>query len=135
MHGVMYVIEHLLKDKVKIKLFGWPYLILFHTITLIAFRANSFHDLGIFYTKIFSFEWHPSLMLEQLHQLNGTLPLTLGIFGVFFLFTKELSEENAWFTRLPKFENTWRPVFYTLLFVAIFTIGQFSANEFIYFHF
>jgi alginate O-acetyltransferase complex protein AlgI len=135
MHGVMYIIEVLLKGKVKIPFLGWPYLILFHTITLIAFRANSFHDLGIFYTKIFSFDWHSSLVAEQLRNLNGMLPLALGLFGIAFLFLKELSEEHAWFVRLPKFEIAWRPVFYTFLFVAIFIIGQFSANEFIYFHF
>lgn len=135
MHGVLYIIELLLKGKIKLRFFGWPYLILFHTVSLIAFRADSFHDLGIFYSKIFSFDWNASLMVEQLRALNGLLPLTLGIGGIAFLFLKELSEEHAWFVRLPKFEHAWRPVFYTLLFVSIFVIGQFSANEFIYFHF
>lgn len=135
MHGVMYIVEHFLKGRVKIKFLGWPYLILFHTIALIAFRANSFHDLGIFYSKIFSFDWSTSLAMIQLKSLNGVIPITLAICGIIFLFLKELSEEHAWFTRLPKFENAWRPVFYTLIFVAIFVIGQFSANEFIYFHF
>jgi D-alanyl-lipoteichoic acid acyltransferase DltB (MBOAT superfamily) len=135
MHGVMYIIEILLKGKVRIPFLGWPYLILFHTVSLIAFRAHSFHDLGIFYTKIFSFEWHASLVAAQLRALHGALPLTLAVCGILFLFVKELSEERAWFARLPKFENAWRPVFYTLLFVALFIFGQFSANEFIYFHF
>lgn len=135
MHGIVFIIEILLKDKIRIPFLGWPYLILFHTISLIAFRANSFQDLGIFYTKIFSFDWNASLAWEQMRTLHDLLPLLLGIFGIIFLFAKELSEEHAWFVRLPKFENTWRPVFYMLLFVAIFMIGQFSANEFIYFHF
>jgi alginate O-acetyltransferase complex protein AlgI len=135
MHGIMYIIEILLKGKFRIRFLGWPYLILFHTISLIAFRANSFHDLGIFYSKIFSFDWHASLAFAQLRTLNDLLPLLLGIFGILFLFAKELSEEHSWFVNLPKFENAWRPVFYTLLFVSIFVIGQFSANEFIYFHF
>jgi D-alanyl-lipoteichoic acid acyltransferase DltB (MBOAT superfamily) len=135
MHGTMYIIEHLVKGKIKIPFLGWPYLIMFHTITLIAFRANSWDDLGLFYSKILSFDWSASLTLAELQSLNGVIPVTLAICGILFLFFKELSEEKAWFVRLPKFENVWRPVFFTLLFVAIFVIGQFSANEFIYFHF
>jgi alginate O-acetyltransferase complex protein AlgI len=135
MHGVMYIIEILLKGKIKMRFLGWPYLILFHTITLIAFRANSWDDLVLFYSKIFSFDWNVAIVAQQLRNLNGVIPLTLGICGIIFLFLKELSEEQAWTTRLPKFETAWRPVFYTLLFVALFVIGQFSANEFIYFHF
>lgn len=135
MHGVMYIIEILLKGKVKIRFLGWPYLILFHTITLIAFRANSFHDLGIFYSKIFSFDWHASLAFTELRTMNDLLSFVLALCGIAFLFLKELSEERTWSARLPKFETAWRPVFYTLLFLAIFVVGQFSANEFIYFHF
>jgi alginate O-acetyltransferase complex protein AlgI len=135
MHGVMYIIEHLFRGKIKIRFLGWPYLILFHTITLIAFRANTWDDLVLFYSKIFSFDWSATLAIAQLKSLNGIIPVTLALGGIIFLFLKELSEEHAWFTRLPKFENAWRPVFYTMIFVAIFVIGQFSANEFIYFHF
>jgi D-alanyl-lipoteichoic acid acyltransferase DltB (MBOAT superfamily) len=135
MHGVMYIIEILVKGKVKIRLLGWPYLLLFHTISLIAFRANSFHDLSVIYTKIFSFSWNTSLAYTELRTMNDLLTFVLSFAGIAFLFLKELSEERAWFTRLPKFENAWRPAFYTLLFVTIFVVGQFSANEFIYFHF
>lgn len=135
MHGAVYILELLVKNKFRIRLLGWPYLILFHTITLIAFRADSFHDLGIFYAKIFSFHWHARETWIQMSALHDLLPLLLGIGGILFLFAKELSEEHAWFARLPRFESAWRPVFYTVLFVALFTIGQFSANEFIYFHF
>ncbi len=135
MHGVMYIVEHLLKDKFKIKFLGWPYLILFHTITLIAFRANSFHDLGIFYSKIFSFDWQLRPAFIELADLTGKLPLALAFFGILFLFAKEVSEEYKWFYGVRTLENVWRPVFYSFLFVTIFVIGQFSANEFIYFHF
>lgn len=135
MHGVMYIIEILLKGKIRIPFLGWPYLITFHTLSLIAFRAESFADLGIFYRKIFSFNWHPQLAFHEMRTLHDLLPLLLAIFGILFLFLKELSEERAWFVRLPKFESAWRPLFYTLIFVAIFAIGQFSANEFIYFQF
>ncbi|HTF02632.1 MAG TPA: MBOAT family O-acyltransferase [Bacteroidia bacterium] len=135
MHGIVYILEILLKGKIRIRFLGWPYLILFHTISLIAFRANSFHDLKIFYGKIFRFDWSLSRTYMEMRTLHDLLPLLLALCGIIFLFLKELSEEHAWFTKLPKFENIWRPVFYTLLFVALFAIGQFSANEFIYFQF
>jgi len=135
MHGIVYIIEILVKGKFRIRFLGWPYLILFHTLTLIAFRANSFEDLQIFYQRIFTFNWNLTESLVELRLLHDLLPLFLALFGIAFLFAKELSEENAWFIRLPKFKTFWRPLFYCLAFVAIFAIGQFSANEFIYFHF
>ena len=135
MHGIVYIIEILVKGRFRIRFLGWPYLILFHTLTLIAFRANSFEDLQIFYQRIFTFNWNLTESLVELRLLHDLLPLFLALFGIAFLFTKELSEENAWFIRLPKFKTFWRPLFYCLAFVAIFAIGQFSANEFIYFHF
>ncbi len=135
MHGIAYILEILLKGKFKIPFLGWPYLILFHTISLIAFRANSFVDLKIIYSRIFSFDWSITKAFIELRTLHDLLPLLIGIFGIVFLFLKESSEEKAWFVKLPRFEYVWRPVFYTLLFVTMFAIGQFSANEFIYFHF
>lgn len=135
MHGIVYIIEILVKGRFRIRFLGWPYLILFHTLTLIAFRANSFEDLQIFYQRIFTFNWNLTESLVELRLLHDLLPLFLALFGIAFLFAKELSEENAWFIRLPKFKTFWRPLFYCLAFVAIFAIGQFSANEFIYFHF
>jgi hypothetical protein len=54
---------------------------------------------------------------------------------IVFLFVKEGNEEKGWLNRLPSFVRWWRPVFYVLLFVALFALGEFSANEFIYFHF
>lgn len=143
MHGVMYIIETIIRrskkinhQKSKIKNFtGWIYLISFHTISLIAFRANSFHDLGIFYSKIFSLHWNPGNTLNELRTVTDLFPLAIGVAMILFLFAKELNEEHGLFNHLPAFERWWRPAFYTLLFVALFTIGEFTTNEFIYFHF
>lgn len=114
---------------------GWLYLMLFHTISLIAFRANSFYDLGIIYRKIFSFDFNLITTIYELRKLNDLFPLLLALCAVAFLFMKELNEENGWVNKLPLYEKWLRPVFYTLLFVLLFTIGNFNSNEFIYFHF
>jgi D-alanyl-lipoteichoic acid acyltransferase DltB (MBOAT superfamily) len=114
---------------------GWIYLILFHTISLIAFRADSFHDLGIIYRKIFSFNWHLKTAYLDLRTLRDLFPLLIALLVIIFLFLKELNEENAWINKLRSYEKWLRPVFYTLLFVLLFTIGNFNNNEFIYFHF
>lgn len=143
MHGLVYIAEILVKRKSSASNFklqtlnflGWPYLITFHTLSLIAFRANSFHDLGIFYSKIFSFRWSFSQSFLELRTLNDLFPLLIAVLMIVFLLLKELNEEKGWLNRLPAFSNWWRPVFYTLLFVLLFTIGEFSANEFIYFRF
>jgi alginate O-acetyltransferase complex protein AlgI len=145
MHGIFYLIEILIRKKFnpdsyrdqnsKFRIFGWLYLIIFHTISLIAFRANSFHDLGIIYSKIFSFNWHFTTAYLELRTLKDLFPLLLALLAIAFLFLKELNEEHGWLNKIPTFEKWWRPVFYVFLFVLLFTIGNFNSNEFIYFHF
>lgn len=145
MHGVVYLIEIILKKRNNSKGlldsarrdfgFGWLYLIVFHTISLIAFRANSFHDLQLIYTKIFSFDWNLKTAYLDLRTLRDLFPLLIALFAIAFLFLKELNEEKAWLNKIPGFEKWWRPVFYVLIFVLLFTIGNFNSNEFIYFHF
>ncbi len=149
MHGIVYLLEIFVsrprknrerqaagvRDGGGRRFFGWIYLIVFHTISLIAFRANSAEDLGLIYSKIFSFEWNAGIAFMELRTLQDLFPLLLGATMIVFLFLKELNEEYGWLNRLKNFDRWWRPVFYVLLFVALFTIGQFSANEFIYYHF
>jgi alginate O-acetyltransferase complex protein AlgI len=140
MHGIFYLIEILLREKFKIqnskfKILGWFYLMTFHTISLIAFRANSFHDLGIIYKKVFSFKYDLQTAYLDLRTLKDLFPLLIALCAIVFLFLKELNEENGWLNKIPSYEKWLRPVFYTLLFVLLFTIGNFNSNEFIYFHF
>ena len=135
MHGIVFILEILLKGKIRFRFLGWPYLILFHTISLIAFRAESFQSLGIFYRKIFGFDWSVTRTWGELRMLHDLLPLFFALTGIAFLFAKEYTEENGTFIRLRGYENHLKPAFYTLLFVFIFAMGKFSANEFIYFHF
>lgn len=145
MHGVFYLGEILLRkwrgarDGRQVKrdfgFLGWIYLMTFHTISLIAFRANSFEDLGIIYTKIFSFDYHLTTAYYDLRTLKDLFPLLLALCAIVFLFLKEFNEENGWLNKIPSYEKWLRPVFYMLLFVLLFTIGNFNSNEFIYFHF
>jgi D-alanyl-lipoteichoic acid acyltransferase DltB (MBOAT superfamily) len=152
MHGVFYLAEILIRKwrgtsgtgRVKepgtrnpepANFLGWFYLMTFHTISLIAFRANSFHDLGIIYGKIFSFNYNLTTAYYELRTLKDLFPLLLALCAIIFLFMKERNEENGWLNKIRSYNQWMRPVFYTLLFVLLFTIGNFNSNEFIYFHF
>jgi alginate O-acetyltransferase complex protein AlgI len=143
MHGIFYIIEILLQKKFPVqhpnfisKFFGWIYFITFHTLTLIAFRANSIHDLGIIYSKIFSAQqFHIHESLEQIHSITDFFPLLISLLMIAFLFLKELHEETGLLHRFASYKNFLRPAFYVLLFITLFTLGNFNSNEFIYFHF
>ncbi|MBA3663197.1 MAG: MBOAT family protein [Bacteroidetes bacterium] len=138
MHGVMYIIEILLKktfSKVKVpKVLGWLYLMLFHTVTLIAFRANSFTDLRYIYKKMFSFTGD-YFSLHSLFTLEDKFYYCLMIFLVAILFLKEYNEEYAFVNRRPFIYQALKPLAYVLFIIIIFVLGNFSANTFIYFQF
>ncbi|TND01790.1 MAG: algI [Bacteroidetes bacterium] len=139
MHGIVYIIETFLAEKWKRPAwangFGWIYLIGFHTLSLIAFRAGSMHDLGIFYSRIFSGQFDIASSLIELRTLNDLFPLLLSLVLIVFLFIKEMHEEKGILNKLPAFENWLRPAFYILVFAGLFLAGQFNSNTFIYFHF
>ena len=139
MHGILYVVELMTDKKVtflkKFSFFGWIYLVLFHTVSLIAFRANNIHDLQIIYSKIFSFQYNFHLAFNELRSIHYLFPLLLSVFFILFLFVKEINEEYAILNRIKGFDRVIRPLFFVVIFVMIFVFGEFSANEFIYFHF
>ncbi len=138
MHGVVYIIEILIGERSwlkKISLLGWPYLLLFHTISLIAFRAQNASDLGYIYSQIFSFNWSFGQALQELRSIASLFPLLLSTLFVAFLFMKELNEEKALVNKMKGYEFLWKPAFYIVIFVMVFVFGQFNSNEFIYFHF
>lgn len=138
MHGVLYIIEILVKKKwpsFKTPGFlGWMYLISFHTISLIAFRALTASDLSIIYRKIF-FQWDTTGGMESMILLNDRLFFYMCLFLIALLFIKELIEEYS----VSESERNWkyklRPLVYILLCIGIFLLGDFNANEFIYFQF
>ncbi|MGZ3919301.1 MAG: MBOAT family O-acyltransferase [Bacteroidia bacterium] len=138
MHGIMYIIEIFLKKKfpaIKMPaLLGWLYLILFHTVTLAAFRANTFTDLVYIYKKIFSFV--PGYFsLGELRAKQEVFYYAVMIFVIFILFLKEFNEEYAIVNRKPHFYNILKPAAYIVFIILIFVFGNFSANTFIYFQF
>jgi alginate O-acetyltransferase complex protein AlgI len=138
MHGIVYLAEVIISKKIKLpksfSVIGWFYVILFHALSLIAFRANSINDLGIIYKKIFAFNYGLS-SIRELVSLNSFFPLLVSIALILFLFMKELSEEFQPFKKLKGIELFVKPIFYILVFVLIFVLGKFNAEEFIYTHF
>ncbi len=135
MHGIMYIIEIFLRKKfpaLKPPWFlGWIYLLLFHTISLIAFRASNIHDLGTFYQHIFSSEiFHP-----QMNAFSDLFQMIMIFSLVMFLFIKEFNEEFAILNKHQKLYSALKPVLYIALIASIFMIGRFRADTFIYFQF
>jgi D-alanyl-lipoteichoic acid acyltransferase DltB (MBOAT superfamily) len=138
MHGLMYLAEILVRKKfpeLKIPAFlGHVYLLSFHTISLIAFRANNFTDLIYIYKSIFSFA--PGYFtLQHLAALQYKLFFVTLLLFILLLFLKELNEEYALINKHP-FTYKWlKQAFYVSLIIVLFITGNFSANTFIYFQF
>jgi len=137
MHGLVYIVELLLRKRfpqVKIPyLLGWVYLLCFHTFSLIAFRALNLHDLWQIYGHIFH-QFHPGAVWQELSTIKSSFFLCFCGVLILFLFLKEIQEEHQ-LLRLPAFDRVWRPLFYLVLLSGIFLLGNFNANQFIYFQF
>jgi len=137
MHGVFYIGEILLKKyfpgfKVP-KFGGWLYLILFHTISLIAFRAICLDDLWHIYKTIFSTEnWNG---LEALISIKDRLFFYICGALIVLLFVKEYLEEYTFSPGFERAKAILRPWAYLVFLLGIFVIGNFNANAFIYFQF
>jgi D-alanyl-lipoteichoic acid acyltransferase DltB (MBOAT superfamily) len=133
-HGVFYIGEILLK-KLKpnykaIPLFGHIYLILLHSISLIAFRSLSVTDLSFIYKQIFSIH---ELTIQNLLNLNdGFFNLLLTGLVLIWLI-KEIQEEYNFIS--VRLQQWLKPTAYLLFLFLIFLFGNFSANTFIYFQF
>jgi len=138
MHGVFYILEILLMKKFpNVKVPSWLgrlYLLGFHTISLIAFRANSFTDLRSIYDSIFSFNGD-YFSVSHFYLLQDKFFYLIILFSVLILFFKELNEEYAFVNRSEKTYTILKPMVYVCFIVLIFILGNFSANTFIYFQF
>ncbi|MCX6294811.1 MAG: MBOAT family protein [Bacteroidetes bacterium] len=139
MHGVLYCIELVFNKKfpnLKWRFgLGHVYLLLFHTVSIIAFRAASSVDLFVIYHKIIS-SFNIGLLGKEVFSLSDTFSILFSLGMILFLFMKELQEETS-FIRIPTviFSNYFRPAFYICLFISIFLFGNFNSNQFIYFRF
>lgn len=138
LHGVFFLLETtLLKKHPAFKapaLFGWMYLILFHTLSLIAFRANNVLDLLIIYSRIFSFQEN-YFSIQHFFEVQDKSFFLLMILVISILAVKELNEEFAILNRHPFVYRLIRPLVYIGFIILIFILGNFSANTFIYFQF
>ncbi|MDX2171810.1 MAG: MBOAT family O-acyltransferase [Bacteroidota bacterium] len=138
MHGVAYIIEILIMKKFpNAKLpqgLGWLYLILFHTLSLIAFRALTVNDLSYIYCSIFSFK-SDYFSISNITGYQDTLFFGVLVFSIFILALKELNEEYAVINRYKKTHVVLQPLVYIAFIILIFVLGNFSANTFIYFQF
>ncbi|MBN8702492.1 MAG: MBOAT family protein [Bacteroidetes bacterium] len=114
---------------------GWIYFLLVHSITLILFRTKSIHDIHFIFSSLFSFSHFDAInTLNQLLSINTTFPLFVTLTVVLFLFSADFISE-----RIEKkgytIPNFLLIAYYLVLTVAIFILGQFNANEFVYFQF
>jgi len=138
MHGLFYIGEILINKKFphyKAPAFiGWLYLITFHTLTLIAFRANNVTDLRAIYGKIFSF-LPGYFSMSTIAAYHDKFYFAMMAFLILLLFAKELIEELELMSRHKPLYSFLRPMAYIFIIAMIFILGNFSANTFIYFQF
>ena len=138
MHGVFYLGEVLVRKKFPtLKLpafFGHLYLLSFHTISLIAFRANSVADLSYIYRHIFSLD-AAFFKFSSIVPLQYKLLFVVFAMAILVMALKEINEEYAILNQKPKLYKFVKQAFYLCLVVLIFLAGNFSANTFIYFQF
>ncbi len=139
MHGIVYLTEVILSKKIKLPssfaLLGWICVLPFHTLSLIAFRANSIADLLIIYQKTFSFNFNFNQSIHELVGLTSLFPLAVAVLLIVFLFMKELNEETLFLNKYKRITAVAKPLFYVCVAVSIFVLGKFNASEFIYSHF
>lgn len=138
MHGFVFIIEILLIRKFPAikppKILAWLYVIIFHTLSLIAFRALTVTDLSYIYATIFNFKTNYFSILNVLGY-QDKLYFIIILFSIIILALKELNEEFAIVNRYQKMYSALKPLLYIAFVVLIFVFGNFSANTFIYFQF
>jgi alginate O-acetyltransferase complex protein AlgI len=138
LHGIFFVFEILAKKqfpRIKIPRFiGWMYLLLIHTLFLIAFRALNISDLFEIYSRIFSSLQFDQIFVE-LKQITNLFFGTICFSLIILLFIKEANEEFGFLNKLTIFNPILKPIFYIWILIFMFLLGNFDANQFIYFQF
>ncbi|MCK6649206.1 MAG: MBOAT family protein [Bacteroidia bacterium] len=138
LHGLVYIIELVINKRFPGLKFPGAiahfYLLLFHTVSLIAFRAGSFDDLLIIYHRLF-FYFNVEYFVLELNSIADLFTLTVNAGLIFFLFLKEMQEEYGWIKQSEAYARFYRPGFYLILLSLIFVFGNFNSNTFIYFRF
>lgn len=138
LHGIVYVLELIFNKRFPSVKFPAAlshfYLLFFHTLSLIAFRAESFSDLILIYERLV-FCFHSDLLIEELKSIVDFFTLGVNFGLILFLFLKEMQEEHGWIKESETYVRFYRPGFYIFLLTLIFVLGNFNSNTFIYFRF
>lgn len=138
LHGCMYLIEQFFRRRMPTLrlpfILGNAYVLLFHSLALIAFRANDLNDLRHIYGRFL----HPEsgyFRLSALLNLECKLHwVSLACF-VGLLAAKEMLEEFGSALPSRSIRSNLSAYVYILLICLIFLFGNFSANTFVYFQF
>jgi D-alanyl-lipoteichoic acid acyltransferase DltB (MBOAT superfamily) len=134
LHGIVFIIEILLRDKIRLPFLGSIYLLTFHALSLIAFRSSGFTNLSEYYSQFFTGSWNWSLLCIELRTLNDLFPLLLTLLGVLLFVVYEYCEERQILQRALT-HPTAALTLQIVITILIFVLGNFNTTEFIYFHF
>ncbi len=141
LHGFAYLIERVVMKRLHtsshawLRLPGWVWLIVFHSVSIIAFRAGNLDVLQSYVGRMVSASWSFWGAVRELRALHDLFPLLVAGGMIVLLFGKELAEERGWLRHRRDFTTVLRPVFYVILFVVLFLVGEFGVRPFIYFSF
>lgn len=133
LHGWMFLIEHFLflKQKWIHSFLGNIYLLIFHSISIIAVRCENLQQLSNAYSNFLE-DW--TFHLNHLSNYTDKVYWYFGWIMICLVFTKEILEESS-HNKIQVLKNRWREVFYWLLLVGIMVFGNFHGKVFIYFQF
>ena len=136
LHAVFYLFEHFYKSKFSFffSYLGWIYLILFHSFSMLAFRALNLNDLSQIYHAIF-FKFQASQLWSELNMFSHLFPILISSILIVLLFVKELQEEFHFLSFSPVVQDKIKTLFYLWIALMIFLLGNFESNEFVYFQF
>jgi alginate O-acetyltransferase complex protein AlgI len=134
LHGFVFIIEIVMRDKIKVRFLGSIYLLTFHALSLIAFRSSDFSGLMEYYSQLFTGSWNWSTLYSELRTLNDLFPLLLTLLGVLLFVVYEYCEERQVLQRIIT-HPTAALTLQIIITVLIFVLGNFNTTEFIYFHF
>ncbi len=134
LHGIVFIIEILLRDKIRLPFLGSIYLLTFHALSLIAFRSSDFTNLSEYYSQLFTGNWNWSSLYIELRTLNDLFPLLLTLLGVVLFVVYEYCEERQ-ILQLALTHPTVALTLQIVITLLIFVLGNFNTTEFIYFHF
>ncbi|MBS1653038.1 MAG: MBOAT family protein [Bacteroidetes bacterium] len=135
-HGVIYVTElFFIKRFIKIMPFmKWLCLMIILALTFVLFRASNIYEAGLIYAKLFS-KSETYFSFKTILERHDKILITAVVFVTLLLFLKELNEEFSLINKHKKFYLFFKPIFFILIIILIFMIGNFNANTFIYFQF